>query len=109
MSESLIILPQENTVNLIIEDGAHLIITEQAPTTLVFSDVLPSMTGDSRFRFVQSTPSTEWTIVHNLNKQPDVKVVDGSGKNTEGHIEWPDNFTVNIFFAKPVSGEAFLN
>lgn len=41
----------------------------------------------------QSTPAAEWTIRHNLGKYPCVSVVDSSGSEVVGAVDYPNENT----------------
>jgi len=57
----------------------------------------------------QSIASTTWTIIHNLNKKPSVRIEDLLKNDIMGEIDYTDNNTVTIQFAIPVAGSAYLN
>ena len=65
--------------------------------------------SDKTFTYVQSTPSAEWIITHNLNKYPSVVVVDNNSVAKLGDIKYLDMQRVQISFDQPFSGRAFLN
>lgn len=56
----------------------------------------------------QLTPATVWTIVHNLNCYPMVKVVDSAKTEVTTDVDHPDANTVVITVAAPFSGTAYL-
>jgi hypothetical protein len=57
----------------------------------------------------QPTPSFTWTINHNLNKKPSVRLEDLTGADIMGEIDYTNDNTVTIQFAIPVAGTAYLN
>jgi len=59
--------------------------------------------------YEQSTPSDTWTIEHNLNKMPQVTIVDSSGNQVETEIEYIDSNTVQSKSNGSFSGKAFVN
>jgi hypothetical protein len=61
------------------------------------------------FTYVQSTPSAEWVIVHNMDRFPQVSVLDSSGNAVEGDIDYIDANTVQLNFVAAFSGIAYLN
>lgn len=66
--------------------------------------------GADAFReFVQSTPSAEWLIYHDLNKYPSLTVVDSAGDTCEGHVSYPSTNLVIFRSTAPFSGRAYLN
>jgi hypothetical protein len=60
------------------------------------------------FTFAQSTPAAVWTITHPLRRMPDVTVVDSSGREVEGEVQYPDDHTVIVRFGAAFSGTAYL-
>lgn len=65
--------------------------------------------GGGTFVFTQSTASTLWTIVHNLNFVPNVFTVDSNGTNIRGVITPTNLNTITIAFSSPISGIAYLS
>lgn len=63
------------------------------------------------FEYVHDQPvaSTVWTVIHNLNGQPNVTTVDTSGQEIEGTVTWPDANTVVITFSAATGGKAYLS
>lgn len=61
--------------------------------------------ADKNFEFTQSTPSTVWTIVHNMEKNPSVTYL----QDIEGDINFIDTNKLEIVFSEPVSGSVVLN
>jgi hypothetical protein len=67
-----------------------------------------SATPDS-YVHSQSPDSTTWTIVHNLNKYPNVRIEDPSGADIMGEITYVDLNTLEISFAVSIAGTAYLS
>lgn len=65
--------------------------------------------GDKNFIFSQSTPSSTWNVVHNLNKKVSVTITDSAGTVVEGRVTINDGTVVEIKFNSPFSGEVILN
>lgn len=76
-------------------------------------DVLETATleDEKDLNYVHDQPvaSTTWTIIHNLNKKPSVRLEDLLKNDIIGEIDYTDNNTVTIQFAIPVAGSAYLN
>jgi hypothetical protein len=71
-----------------------------------------SSSGPAQFVFTQTTPSSQWAVNHNLGKMyPFVVVIDNSGDGEEGipDIEPIDINNLNLLFATPISGTAYLS
>lgn len=78
------------------------------PTSLaVYNLVINS--GDKNFRYNQNTPSTIWTINHNLNKRPSVVTTDSAGTTVEGMVSYIDVNNLTVEFSAAFSGYAELN
>ena len=57
----------------------------------------------------QNSPSTTWTINHDLEFVPNITVVDSGGTVVEGSYDYPNDTTVVLTFSSPFSGKAFLS
>lgn len=64
---------------------------------------------DRTYVHKQATPSSVWTIQHNLNKYPAVSVIDSSNREVFGDVEYLDLNSVRIIFSGAFSGKATLN
>lgn len=80
-------------------------------TNTSYWDILidPSTTGDRYFHHQQITPSTVWTINHNMGKYPSVTVIDSAGSVVEGAVEHINEYTLKIYFSAAFGGDAYLN
>jgi hypothetical protein len=65
--------------------------------------------GDVSYTHNQATPAIQWAINHGLGKFPSVTVVDSSGAQVEGDVEYVDANNVLATFAGAFSGVAYLN
>jgi len=61
------------------------------------------------FRYVQATPQAIWTVTHNLGFYPNVSVVDSSGREVVGEINYIDVNTVQLTFSGAFGGEAYFS
>lgn len=50
-----------------------------------------------------------WQIVHNMNRYPNVSVMDSEGEMMLAQIHYIDNNTVCVYFARPTTGTAYLS
>lgn len=57
----------------------------------------------------QSSPSTTWTITHNLNKYPSVTIIDSANDEVIGEVRFTSINQVVLTFSAAFSGKAFLN
>lgn len=60
------------------------------------------------FYFVQSSPASSWTIVHNLGKYPSVNLIDSSGFRVWPDAEYVDMNTIVVHFPWPQTGSVSL-
>lgn len=65
--------------------------------------------GDAHFVHDQETPSDEWTITHNLGKNPAVTVVDSGGTEWQTAVEHISENELTVRFSAPFAGRAYLN
>lgn len=89
------------------------------------SDTINSISGDNliqvvrdgravqlhskTFVFEQGIASTTWDIVHNLNKKPNITLVDSSGRVFEAVKDYVDNNHVIVTLLSATTGKAYLN
>lgn len=67
------------------------------------------VSNDKNFVFVQATPSTTWSVNHNLGKFPSVSVVDSAGTQVQGRVDYADSNNLTITFVNQFSGKAYIN
>lgn len=72
-------------------------------------DIIAGGNFDKHYKHIQSTAEKEWTILHNLNKYPNVSVIDTGGSQVYGDVKYLDENTIQLKFSYPFSGTAFLN
>ncbi len=65
--------------------------------------------ADKTYIHYQLSSSSTWAIAHNLGKMPSVMVVDSADTVFVGEITYIDNNNLEITFASPFSGKAYLN
>lgn len=111
------VVPDIPTMNAIPSDnrkvGMHVYITNENATFILSSDMstwVEEPSGDKSFIFQQPSGSKTWTINHGLNKYPAVSIVDFSGNNVSGVVDYSQGLdTIVIEFNSIVSGLAYLN
>lgn len=54
-------------------------------------------------------PSATWTINHGLNCYPSVTIVDSTGREVIGAVEYIDADNLTVTFSAAFSGTAYLN
>ena len=57
----------------------------------------------------QNSPSSVWTINHNLNKYPSIVLVDSDDDVIYGEVNYESKNTILITLSAAISGKAFLN
>lgn len=62
----------------------------------------------STYRWDQAVASTVWNIVHGLQSRPSVEVLIGSQLIQSPQVDHVDENELNITFASPLSGTAYL-
>jgi len=75
----------------------------------VMNFVLSADVEDKTFVFNQSTPSTTWTIQHDLGKFPSITVIDTGDTVVTGQYTYTDNNNVTLTFSAGFAGKAYLN
>lgn len=66
-------------------------------------------TTDKNYFYIQNTASNIWEITHNLNKYPSVTIIDSSGNEVIGDVEYNSVNQVTLTFAGAFKGTATLN
>lgn len=63
------------------------------------------------FQYVhdQATPAATWNVVHNLGFFPSVTIVDSSGNEVIGDVQYQDAYTVIVTFGAAFGGKAYLS
>lgn len=65
--------------------------------------------GGGSYTHAQAVPDTVWTVAHGLGFYPNVTVVDSSGRQVDGDVEYLDGDTVRLTFTAAFSGVAYLS
>ena len=80
------------------------------PETVQFvTEIAMAAGGDKNYVWTQSQSAAVWTINHNLNKYPSIRVEDSAGNDVIGDYEYLDANTVVATFTGAFSGKAYLN
>lgn len=61
------------------------------------------------YTFIQPTPSSSWSVTHNMNKFPSVTIVDSAGNIVEGETVYNSLNTCTLNFQGSFSGKAYFN
>lgn len=65
--------------------------------------------ADAHYEHIQSTPSANWVITHNLGKIPSVTIIDSAKDEIIADVEHVSINQVSISFISAFSGKAYLN
>lgn len=65
--------------------------------------------ADKTYEFTQGEASSDWTVVHNMDKYPSVSVVDSAGTLVVGDVEYINKNALIIHFSAEFSGKVYLN
>ena len=57
----------------------------------------------------QSVASAVWSVTHDLGRYPSVTVVDSSGAEVKGDVQYTSANTLEIRFSAPFAGKAYCN
>lgn len=78
------------------------------PDTPFFTAITTVTLQNERHIHPQPTPSSEWTINHELGGHPSVSVVDSAGTQVIGEVRYMSETQVIVSFTSPFSGYAYL-
>lgn len=70
---------------------------------------VPGGFGVAYFEHVQSTPASEWVIVHGMARLPVVSIIIDGVEVDASVVEHIDNNTVRVEFPTPQSGKAVFS
>lgn len=77
-------------------------------TVLKVGNVVPSSVN--AYTHIQSSPSTTWTITHNLGYNPGgVSVVDSAGSKMYGDVTYVNTNQIVVNFSAGFSGKAYIS
>lgn len=83
-----------------VKGSSNISVTESGGEFTVTSKTYTHEQGES---------SDVWVINHNLNKNPDIVLVDSSGKVFRGAVEYNDLNTCTVKLLGETTGKAYLN
>lgn len=75
----------------------------------VTKDEVSVIANDKSFEHNQISPSSVWTIIHNLGKNPSVTTTDSAGNVVIGNVKYESINKVIISFTAAFAGKAFFN
>lgn len=84
-----------------------VVVDQPATSGGVTEDELIAVT---RYKHVQSSPLSVWTIAHPLGYEPaGVRVIQTTNEEIYGSVSYPNPNTVRIAFSAPTAGIAYLS
>jgi hypothetical protein len=89
--------------------GRNIRIPNESGTLATREWVQSHPVNNPTFIYTQTTPSSTWTITHNLNSFPSVTTVDISNVQIVGDLEYTNVNQLIVNFSAPVTGKAYLN
>ena len=101
--------------NIQIKNGDSVNITSSTTasvnvkSTSNVTSVSVSRGGDKNYVHEQSSPSTTWTVDHNLNKRVAISVVDSAGTVIICDVRYVSDNQVVLTFDAATSGNAYAN
>jgi len=101
------------SVNISSTQNTVLVSTEASNTVVTVATAGPQGPaggggGGTAYQFTQSSPSTTWTINHNLGYKPIVDVYDTGSQQIEALVTHPTVNQTLILLTTPVAGFARL-
>lgn len=104
-------ITKKQTIKSIVKSGSNVVtLSPSSPKTAVvqISEVAPASVNT--YTHIQSTPSTTWTVVHNLGYHPGgVSVIDSAGTKVYGDVTHINNNQLVINFSAGFSGKVYLS
>lgn len=104
--------PQTAGVGFVYGSASQNIIEVNSGGCITRINLNPAVTitqNVGSFMFTQASPSTLWSINHNMGKVPTVFTEDTNGTDIVGIIEVVDDNNLKIYFNQPVAGKAYLS
>ena len=103
--------------HVIVADGIGAGVWSSTNMPWSFQDRLPwadpyaiqAAINTDKFVYVQATPSTVWTVVHDLDGYPTVEVLDTAGEVVLADVKYDSPTTLTITLIAPLAGRAVLN
>lgn len=101
------VVSANNKVYIAIQD---IPVGTELTNTAYWSVLMENDTSaDKTFEYQQTKATTEWLIVHNLNKYPSVTITDALGNVLSGDVQYIDSNQLKITLQTPYNGWAYLN
>lgn len=99
--------PIKSDLFLNVNDFVNVLLPQNNASNMLIYVYKPSETC-GEFEFTQSTAQTTWVIKHNLNKYPNVIIMDSNGAQILQPVVYTDKNNIKITFSNPTAGKAIL-
>lgn len=92
------------------DDTGQIFIGGRAPVHFGDGWTMPgsNSSGSSPFIFMQNTPQSVWTVLHNLNRLPSITIIDSSGQEVLADVHYDNSNQITVQFSAPLGGTAYL-
>jgi hypothetical protein len=78
-------------------------------TSTTVQAAIEEVRNKSKYTHTQGSPTTTWSITHNLGYKPNVAVVDTSDTVCFGDIDYTNDNAIVVTFAQSFAGKAYLS
>jgi len=97
------------TIVVLQEEESAIFVLARDPDNYIQGPPGPPGDSSAFYKHTQNTPSAMWTIVHNLNFEPQTQVFSLGGVRVEAFVQNLSLNTTQIIFSSPFSGYAILS
>lgn len=97
------------TIVVLQEEESAIFVLARDPDNYIQGSPGPPGDASAFYKHTQNTPSAMWTIVHNLNFEPQTQVFSLGGVRVEAFVQNLSLNTTQIIFSSPFSGYAILS
>jgi len=111
-----VVINEHNRLHSITSPADHQAVGAQDMNKIVATsattgqiELIEKNSLDKTYRHIQSIPSTEWQISHNLGKYPSVTTTDTGGNEVEGEVKYINSNSVLLTFSAAFAGYADCN
>jgi hypothetical protein len=104
----------QDNYNVNVENNNYIVTAQDNNYSVSIAQIGPqgaTSSGGSSNTYVhdQQSASAVWTITHNQNKYPSATIVDSSGSQVTGDLQYISANQLILYFSAAFSGKAYLN
>jgi hypothetical protein len=92
-----------------VTENVNQVLVSTSPTVANVTAGFSPDAAHATYTHSQSSPSSTWTIVHNLNCRPAVTIVDSAGNVQIGEVLYVSDNAITVSFVSAFGGYAYLN